>query len=270
MQLLIFTTLVCSTATAGIFPPDSTELELPDLSDLQTPPSLSTIVPDSNLIYNGLSLPQFDSTNNVLTLPDFSGQDNDLSSSNLIDPDEPSSISIASVDLGELAIQTYSSDIAKPSNSNSDEVPLIATPNPDSGEISSTDPLLINSIALTGSRVSGRRCRPGNVASVKGVELSQECIDLSTFIQYNANSNTADQQQYSDEEVTQNNGLSERDGKWETRQEDEGFDSAWDEDSLHRCDHVGSRWIPFCCMGPYEWVKFDQRLKPRQKEKRYP
>lgn len=269
MQLLIFSTIVCSTATAGIFPPDSTELELPDLSDLQTPPSLSTIVPDSNLIDNGLPLSQFDSTNNVLTLPDFSGQDNGPTSFNLNDPDEPSSISIASVGSGNPEIQTFSSEIAKTLNSNSDEVPLSTTPDPDSGEMSSTDPLLIDSIALAGSKVSGRRCRPGNVASAKGVEISQECINLSTFIQYKAISTTPDYGKYSDEEVKQNNELSERDAKWETRMEDEGFSPEWDEDSMRRCDHVNTRWLPFCCMGPYEWVNLGQRLKPRRNEKRF-
>lgn len=262
MQLLIFSTLVCSTATAGIFPPDPTELELPDLSDLQTSPSLSTTVPDSNLIDNGLPTSQFDSTNDVLTLPDFSGQDNDRTSFNLIDPDKPSSISIASGDLGKPDVQTFGSET-------NDEVPLSTTPNPNSDEISSTDPLLVDSIALTSSKVSGNRCGSGKIASTTGVETSQQCIDLSLFLQYKTDSTTSDKEKYSNEEMKHNRELFDQDAQWESRMEDEGFAPEWNEDRDHRCDHVDNRWFPFCCMGPYVWEDYGAKVKPRRNEKRF-
>lgn len=268
MQFLLF---LCSTATAaGILPPDPAALEPPELPELQKPPPLGTMAPEDT--YNSLPFSEFASDSDALTLPDFSDRENDRSPSNLIDPDELGSNSIASVDSGEPEIQTFRSEIAMPSIMKGDEASLTAMPNPDSDEISSIDPSAISSTALTGANASGRICRPRKSAtSGKRVATREACINLSTFMDYTTNSNTPDAGTYSDEVVKRNNELSKSDEQWTHRHSDEGFDPEWDvEHSSSRCEHApGGRKIPFCCLGPFEWVHFGQRLKPRWINKRF-
>lgn len=259
MQFLLFLAVFCPTATAGILPRDSTQSEPLNLSDLQKPPSLNTInsiIPDNDLISNGLSLSQFDGSSSALSSAGFSHQDNDGTSFNSVDPDEePGSASTASVDLGEPEIQTFNSESVTTSNSDDDVAPLTTTSNTDSDETSFTDPSFVNSIALTGANPSEQICPLNNHAtSGKRVGTRQSCINLSTLIHHKINLNTPDANTYSKEEVKRNTKLWDRDEKWAYRQEAEGFDSEWDnEESLYRCGQQGTRLIPLCCMGPKKW-----------------
>lgn len=270
MQFFLF--LGFTATAAGILPPDSTEFEPPNLPDLQKPPPLGTMVSDNDLTYNGLPLSKFASHNDALTIPDFSDRENDRTSVNLIDPDEPGSNSMASVNLGEPEIQTSRSEIVTPSTSRGDDTSLTAMPNPDSDEISSTDPSSISSTALTGADTSGRICRPRKSAiSGKRVATREACINLGMFMDYTTDSNTPDTGTYSDEEIKRNNEVSKNDERWTYRHKLEEFDTEWDMDqALSRCESTpGGRKLPFCCLGPFEWVNFGQRLKPRRNDKRF-
>lgn len=263
MQLLLFLTICCSTApAAGIPPPD------PDLSDLQKLPSLSTIVADNDLTYSGPLLSEFASPSDTLTSSDFGDQDNDRSSINLIDPYVPSSSSVASEDLGEPEIQTFSPEIVDSSNSKGDEA-LLTTDLSDSNEISLTDPSFINSIAMTGPNASGRICRPGNPATLEKKD-GTSCINLDILIHSHVNPNTPDKGTYTPEQEEDNNKLLESDERWEYRQKLEDFSTLDNEDGWDSCEHVpGGRKIAFCCMGPFRTAKFNHRLKPRRTDKRF-
>lgn len=276
MQLLLLLTIFCPTASAGILPPDSIKIDQPDLSDLsdlQKPPSLSTIVSDNHLIYNGLPLSKFAGPSDALTLPSFSDRDNDRTSFSLVDPDDPGSISIASVDLGESDIQTFNSELVKPSNSKGDVASL---PDLDSDEVTSTDPSFISSIALAGVTPSRQICRPRNRAtSGEKDDAKGTCINLDSLYQYKPKSNVDDPTTYTQDDVNRNNEVTNRDDNWVVRRRNEGFPT-WDED--HSCEHAPGkkREYPFCCLGPYVEVTYGQKLKARHQphqqryEKRFP
>lgn len=268
LRFLLFLTLTWCTTSAGIFLPESTGSEPPDLSDPQRLPSLSTIVPGNDLAYNNLPWFEFASPSNPSTLPDIT----DRTSTTLLESDELSSSSIASVDLGKPDIQNWNSEIVQTPNSKGDEASPFTIGNPDSEEISSTDPLFINSIALTGGNASGRICHSrDHAASGKRADTKDTCkgINPRTLFQYKTNSNTPDAGDYTEEQVEQNDELSRRDDQWVERQKIEGFDFPWENEGSN-CEHApGGRLYSFCCMGPYQTVPNNPRLKPRQKSKRY-
>lgn len=264
MKFPLFLTIVCSTATAGILPRDSTELDLLDLLDLpelQTPPSLGTTIPDNTQIYASLPLSNLDSPFNALTLPDSSDRGNDDTSFKPVDPKEPGSISVASADLGVPEIQAFNSDIVKPSISNGDEPSLITAPNPGSDGISSPDPSFIGATARSGADGSRRICRPGNPAtSTKEIDTSQMCevIDLRPLTRNQINYNTPDKG-YSPVQEAFNNALMKRDKAWEDERRKEGHDNEYSNDEgWDRCKQVkGNHPLPVCSMGPYTWFKYD-------------
>lgn len=273
MKFLLFLTIVCSTATAGVLPRDSTELDPLDLPGPQTLPSLGTTIPDNTQTYASLPLPNLDSPFNALTLPGSSDRDNDDASFQLIDPEEPGSISVASADLGVPEIQAFNSDIVKPSILNGDEASLITAPNPGSDGISSPDPSFIGAIARSGADGSRPICSPGNPAtSTKEIDTSQMCevIDLRSLSRNQINYNTPDKD-YSSIQEAYNNKLLKRDQDWVDERRKKNFDNEYSNDEgWDICEQMrGNRPLPVCSMGPYKWVTWDGTpLRRRRTDKR--
>lgn len=264
MQTLAFLTIFCFTATAEILPPGP-----PDLSDLLEPPSPGTVEPDNSLEYNGLPTFTFDSPSNSLMSPVPSDRDVGGKSSHLVDTDELGSTSIASADLADPEIPTFNSETA---NFNGGEASLINNPNPDSDRISSTDGSFINSVALADTITSSRKCRPGKLASNgKGLDIAQSCPDMSTLMRYQIKLDTADAGSYSEEEIHTKNGLWWIDEQWRRENEPKGFPREYDNEGWDLCEREpNNRQLPFCSMGPYQWLKDGQpvTMKPRRKDKR--